>query len=104
MVGWVGSTTSKVLKISNDYVNAFKARLDKMSLRQAVKLLAVLCWVGLSQSADGFGCIGSHKWTHGQLYQCASPQLGQQADPDWERKCADTTGIVLVPWAGHFQC
>ena len=21
-----------------------------------------------------------------------------------ERKCADTTGTVLVPWAGHFQC
>ena len=22
----------------------------------------------------------------------------------WERKCAGTTGTVLVPWAGHFQC
>jgi len=21
-----------------------------------------------------------------------------------ERKCADTTGTALVPWAGHFQC
>jgi len=21
-----------------------------------------------------------------------------------ERKCADTTGTVLVPWTGHFQC
>jgi len=21
-----------------------------------------------------------------------------------ERKCADTVGTVLVPWAGHFQC
>ena len=21
-----------------------------------------------------------------------------------ERKCADTTGTLLVPWAGHFQC
>ena len=21
-----------------------------------------------------------------------------------ERKCADTIGAVLVPWAGHFQC
>jgi len=21
-----------------------------------------------------------------------------------ERKCADTFGTVLVPWAGHFQC
>ena len=23
---------------------------------------------------------------------------------DSERKCADTIGTVLVPWAGHFQC
>jgi len=22
---------------------------------------------------------------------------------DWERKCADTTDTVLVPWAGHPQ-
>ena len=21
-----------------------------------------------------------------------------------ERKCADTIGTVLLPWAGHFQC
>jgi len=21
-----------------------------------------------------------------------------------ERKCADTIGTVLVPWAGHFHC
>jgi len=21
-----------------------------------------------------------------------------------ERKCADTIGTVLIPWAGHFQC
>ena len=21
-----------------------------------------------------------------------------------QRKCADTIGTVLVPWAGHFQC
>jgi len=34
---WVGSTTAKVLKIWKDYVNAFKARLDKIWLHQAVK-------------------------------------------------------------------
>ena len=34
---WVGSTTEKVLKILKDYVNAFKARLDKIWFHQAVK-------------------------------------------------------------------
>jgi len=33
----VGSTTEKVLKIRQDYVNAFKARLDKIWFHQAVK-------------------------------------------------------------------
>ena len=36
-LSWVGSTTEKVLKIRKDYVNAFKARLDKIWFRQAVK-------------------------------------------------------------------
>jgi len=30
LVGWVGSTTAKVLKIRKDYFDAFKARLDKI--------------------------------------------------------------------------
>jgi len=34
---WVGSTIAKVLKIWKDYVNAFKARLDKIWFHQAVK-------------------------------------------------------------------
>ena len=34
---WVGSTIVKVLKIWKNYVNAFKARLDKIWLHQAVK-------------------------------------------------------------------
>jgi len=38
LVGWVVSTTAKVLKILKDYFNAFKARLDKIWLYQAVKL------------------------------------------------------------------
>ena len=37
LVGWVGSATAKVLKIWTDYFNAFKARLDKIWLNQAVK-------------------------------------------------------------------
>ena len=36
-MGWVGSTTEKVLKIWKDYVNAFKARLYKIWFHQAVK-------------------------------------------------------------------
>jgi len=27
----------------------------------------------------------------------------RQAGINRERKCANTTGTVLVPWAGHFQ-
>jgi len=36
-LGWVASSTEKVLKIRRDYVNAFKARLDKIWFHQAVK-------------------------------------------------------------------
>jgi len=36
-LGWVGSTIAKVLKILKDYVNAFKARLDKIWFHQAFK-------------------------------------------------------------------
>ena len=36
-LGWVGPTIAKVLKIRKDYVNAFKARLDKIWFHQAVK-------------------------------------------------------------------
>ena len=42
LVDWVGSTIAKVLKI---YDNAFKARLDKIWLSQALNLLVVLGWV-----------------------------------------------------------
>jgi len=76
LLGWVGYTTAKVPRIRKDYVSAFKAWLDKIWLHQAVKLLVrsgwirifplVVRWVGLGQSADGLGWIGSHKmdpWT-----------------------------------------
>ena len=36
-MGWVGSTIAKVLKIRKDYFDAFKARLGKIWLHQAVK-------------------------------------------------------------------
>jgi len=36
-MGWVGSTIAKVVKIWKDDVNAFKARLDKISFQQAIK-------------------------------------------------------------------
>ena len=39
LVGWVKSTTAKVLKICKDYVNALNARLDKSWLHQAVKFV-----------------------------------------------------------------
>ena len=36
LVGWVGCTIAKVLNFRKDYVNAFKALLDKIWLLQAV--------------------------------------------------------------------
>jgi len=35
-LSWVGSTAAKVLKIGKDYVNAFKAWLDKIRQYQTV--------------------------------------------------------------------
>ena len=77
-LGWVHYIRST--EICKDYVNAFKARLDKLRLHLAVKLLVVLGWVGLGpnfplvvgfvgsgQSADGLGWMGHTKWTHGKL-------------------------------------
>ena len=58
-LGWVHY--SKSTKSLKGFFNAFKARLDKTWLHQAVKLLVVLGWVGLGQSAERLGLIGSHK-------------------------------------------
>jgi len=78
-LGWVHySKSSKNMK---NYVNAFKARLDKIWLHQTVKLLVVLGWVGLGPNfptCSGLGWVGLGqlmgwvgsgltKWTHGQL-------------------------------------
>ena len=49
LAGWVGSTIAKVLKFRKDCVNAFKARLDKIWLHQAVKFV----------SCVGLGRVGS---------------------------------------------
>jgi len=81
-LGWVGSGwvhySKSTLKFWKDFINAFKARLDKIWLHQAVKFVSCiglgrvgsiffhLRWVVLGQSADGLGWIGSHKmdqWT-----------------------------------------
>ena len=38
---------------------------------------------------------------------CTTMQVSTMAvivGEDRERKCADTTDTVLVPWAGHPQC
>ena len=51
LVGWVGSTIAKVLKSLKDYVSAFKARLDKIWLHQAVKFV--------SCRPTGLGRVGS---------------------------------------------
>jgi len=47
-LGWVGSTTAKILKIWKCNCNAFKARLDMIWLHQAVKFdfMADLTWTG----------------------------------------------------------
>ena len=50
-LGWVGSTPAKVLKFRKDYVNALKARLDKIWLHQAVKFVSC---IGLGQVGSKF--------------------------------------------------
>jgi len=50
LVGWVGSTTAKVLKILKDYFSAFKARLDKIWLHQAVKFDFVADLTGIPET------------------------------------------------------
>ena len=72
-LGWVQYSKSTRLQIWKDCVSAFKAQLDKIWLHQAVKFVSCIglgpnfsTWVGLGQSADGLGWIGSHKvdpWT-----------------------------------------
>jgi len=52
-LGWVGSTTAKVLKIWKDCFNAFKARLDKIWLHQAVKLDFVADLTGIGNWSEG---------------------------------------------------
>ena len=73
-MAWVGSTAAKVLKLWRDYANAFnafKTRLDKIWLHQAVKFVScIVGWVGLGPNFptySGLGWIGSHKTDHGQV-------------------------------------
>jgi len=54
----VGSTTAKLIKIRTNYVNAFKARLYKIWLRQALKLVGC---IGLGRVRSKF----FHLWSVG---------------------------------------
>jgi len=56
--------------------------------------LMVTCWL---QDADGDGPMSVHS-------PSSSSSGGGGGEYERERKCADTTGTVLVPWAGHIQC
>jgi len=38
------------------------------------------------------------------IVMCSSGDVTVFCWQNRERKCADTIGTVLVPWAGHFQC
>ena len=59
LMGWVGSTTAKVLKIWTNYFNAFKAQLDKIWLHQAVKFGFTADMTGTGNWSEGVGLI---KW------------------------------------------
>ena len=65
--GWVGSTIAKVVKFWKAYVNALKARLDKIWLHRAVKYVSC---IGLGWVSQLMGWVGSGhtKWTHGKLW------------------------------------
>jgi len=54
-LGWILSTIAKVglLKIGKDYVNALKARLDKIWLHQAVKFYFTANLTGTGNRSEG---------------------------------------------------
>ena len=53
LVGWVGPTTAKVIIIRKEYVNAFKARLGKIWLQQAVKFASTADVTGTENRSEG---------------------------------------------------
>jgi len=60
LVGWVHNSIS--IKILQDYVNAFKARSDKIWLHETVKFVSCIGWVGLCPNFptyNGLGWVGS---------------------------------------------
>jgi len=90
-LGWVHCSKSTE-NLKGLYVNALKARLDKIWLHQAVKFLSciglgpnfplVVGWIGLGPSADGLGWIGSHKmdpWTTLLAPPAACPRRSTRA-------------------------
>jgi len=100
-VGWVWSTTAKVLKIWKGYVNAFKARLYKIRLHQGVKFVS---WTGSGPKfsiCSGLGWVGSRKtdlWTTLRMMLSGGNARNHALDEGahW-RHLANT--ILIVPCA-----
>ena len=75
-LGWVGSTIARILKFRKDYVNAFKARLGKIWLHQAVKFVSRIGLGPNFSTCNGLGWVrqltgwvgsGHTQWTDRQL-------------------------------------
>ena len=56
-LGWVHN--SKSIKILQDYVNAFKARLDKIWLHETVKFVSCIGLGPNFSTYNGLGRVGS---------------------------------------------
>ena len=68
-LGWVGSTTVKVLKLEGITLMHLKHGQIRFGCIKQLRLLVVLGWVALGpnfSTCSGLGWIGSHKWTNGQ--------------------------------------
>jgi len=59
LVGWIGSTAAKVLKLERIMLLNLKHDETRFGCTKQLNLLVVVCWVGLGQSVDGLGWIGS---------------------------------------------
>jgi len=130
LVGWVHYR--KILKLWNDYVNAFKARLDKIWLHEAVKFISCIglgpnfrtsSRLGWVSQLMGWVGSGHTKWTHGQLWngdidrqwrESGSTALSSKCEQchvvSWRRKL-NTDLLTSLPlggralrWAYLFVC
>ena len=85
-LGWVGSTIEKILKLWNDYVNAFKARLDKIWLHQAVTFISC---IGLGPNFPTSSRLG---WVSQLMGWVGSGQLWN-GDIDRQRRESGSTAL-----------